>query len=294
MPRSRLFSLLLLAILLALASPAAAADLEVVFIDVGQGDSILVVSPEGKTVLVDAGTPKAASAVLRELKRRGIRRLDLALVTHAHNDHVGGMAEVLSKVPARFYMDSGVAHPSRAYDKLLKVLEREKVPVRKARAGRKVNLGGGAVLTLLAPEEPLLHGTRSDVNANSVVSRITFGDFSVLLTGDAEQPTEARLVKQGGLRSTVLKVAHHGARYSSTPAFLSRVRPEVAVISVGADNTYGHPTRETLRRLETLRARVLRTDRDGTVVVRSDGHGYTVQTRASGHGRARGAAAAPR
>ncbi len=274
----RLLRLVAVFLAVAVALPALAADLRVRFIDVGQGDGILILSPDHKAVLVDAGPPEASTAVLAALRAEHVSHLDLVIATHAHLDHIGGMVKVLKQVPTRFYMDPGFPYGSSAYKRLLKYLEAHHVPVRTARRGRTINLGGGAVLHLLAPQMPFFHDTRSDPNANSVVGRLTYGKVSILLTGDAEAPTEARLVKGGGLKSTVLKVCHHGSRYSSTPAFLAAVKPKIAVISVGVHNRYGHPSKQTIRRLEAVGAKVYRTDLDGTVVFSTDGKTWKVTT----------------
>jgi competence protein ComEC len=274
----RLLRLVAVALAVLITLPALAADLRVRFIDVGQGDGILIVSPDHKAVLVDAGPPEAWKAVVAALRAEHVSRLDLVIATHAHLDHIGGMVKVLEHVPTRFYMDPGFPYASSAYRRLLEYLEAHHVPVRTARRGRTINLGGGAVLHLLAPELPFFHDTRSDPNANSVVGRLTYGKVSILLTGDAEAPTEQRLVKGGGLKSTVLKVCHHGSQYSSTPAFLAAVKPKVAVISVGVHNRYGHPSPRTLRRLRAVGARVYRTDLDGTVLFVTDGHTWKVTT----------------
>jgi competence protein ComEC len=257
---------------------AATGELRIHFVDVGQGDGMLIISPDGRAILMDAGPTAGGDAMLEVMRREGVEALDLVITSHPHLDHIGGLTRILEAVPVRFYMDPGYAHSSRAYERLLETLERLEIPVRTGRAGRRVNLGGGAVLEILAPDEPLHHGTRSDANANSIVARLTYGSFSVLLTGDAEAPTEAFLLGLPDLRATVLKVAHHGSRHSSDAAFLARVSPEVAVIQVSATNSYGHPAPQTLERLEAAGARIYRNDLHGTVTITSDGASYGVRT----------------
>ena len=151
--------------------------------------------------------------------------------------------------------------------------------VRAATSGRTIDVGGGAMITLLGPPEPPIEHSRSDVNANSVVVRIDYGATGVLFAADAEPQTEKWLLASDArLPAQVLKVAHHGGRYSSTPRFLSAVAPKAAVISVGVVNEYGHPTPETLARLAQQHARVYRTDRDGTVTLETDGARIEVTT----------------
>lgn len=255
------------------------APLEVHFIDVGQGDSILIRSPGGKTVLIDAGNIEAGSAVSDYLDRLGVGPLDLAIASHPHLDHLGGMLEVLRKHRPKAYMDPAFPHPLENYDELLAWLEAEKIPVRTARGGRTITLEPGVSLELLFPTEPLLKGTRSDPNSNSVVARLSYGEHSFLFTGDSEDDTERRLMREGvDLRATVLKVAHHGGRHSTSDEWLSRVEPQFAVISCGQWNSYGHPTKEVLERLEAAGARTFRTDRDGDVIARTDGRTLTWET----------------
>jgi beta-lactamase superfamily II metal-dependent hydrolase len=289
-----LFALLLL---LAASSGRAAPlkPLSVYFFDVGQGDAALIVSPSGKTVLIDAGPPEADEQLAPRVRQLVQGPLDLVILTHPHLDHLGGMVRVLQTVRARRYMDPGFNHPSEAYLKLLRVVEppeeqqkvvdwvmEPKPNPSNPEAPLTIGLGEGASLSIFwprVPQQPFLKDTRSDANANSIVARLTYGDTSFLFTGDAEQETEAALLARPvDLRATVLKVAHHGGRYSSTAPFLAAVRPQAAVISCGVGNEYGHPTAEVLQRLGAQGARVLRTDRDGEVLAVSDGNRVTFTT----------------
>jgi beta-lactamase superfamily II metal-dependent hydrolase len=271
----------LLALLVAwlLSASAAAAELTVHFFDVGQGDAILIVSPAGKTVLVDAGPPEATEALTQRLKRLLTAPIDMVVMTHPHADHIGGMERVIQSVGARLFMEPGYDHPSPLYDQLLATLEAKQIPVKIGEAGRNVELGGGASLRLLAPSKPLFHGTRSDANANTIVARLTYGNTAFYLAGDSEQETEDRILASGeDVTANVYKVAHHGSRHSSSKKLLARIKPQVAIVEVGANNDYGHPTREALDRLEAAGAKVYRTDLDGEIVVRSDGSSIAVST----------------
>lgn len=274
---------LLLAGLLTLAPAAArardAARLRVDFIDVGQGDAALITSPTGKTVLIDGGPHEASEALVRFLRARNVGPLDLIVLTHRHADHLGGLPAVVEAIGTRLFLDAPTPHPGKEREHLMRALDRAHVPVRDATPGRTIDLGAGATLTLLSPPEPPIVGSRSDVNANSVVARLDFGATRFLFMGDAETPTERWLMTAGAdVRAQVLKVAHHGSRFSSTARFLAAVRPEIAVVSVGAVNDYHHPAPGTLRRLERAGARVLRTDLDGTVTIESDGRKLTVRS----------------
>jgi competence protein ComEC len=285
MLRSTRVLVLLLAVLL---GPAAwAGELRVYFFDVGQGDSALIVSPSGKTVLIDAGPPEARARLEARLTELLHAPLDLAILTHPHLDHLGGMVAALSVKGALAFMDSGFEHPSPQYAALLEYLQAHQIRVLNAISGRTIDLGGGASLTLLGPPKPFFHGTRSDPNANSVVARLTYGTEHFLFSGDAEEETEQMLLREGNLQSDVLKVPHHGSRHSSTEPFLAAVKPKIAVISVGAGNDYGHPTRAALDRLEAVGAKVYRTDLDGEVRIACDGTHLRVESNKASEGAAR-------
>ncbi len=246
--------------------------LRVDFMDVGQGDAALVMSPAGKTVLIDGGLAEAGDTVVAFLGGRGIEILDLVFLTHRHADHLGGLLAVVDKHGTRMFLDAPYPHEIQEYDRLLVLLDKRQVPVRQAERGRSIDLGAGARMTLLGPPEPPITNSRSDVNANSVVSRIDFGKVGILFAADAEAQTERWLLdSQANLRAAVLKVAHHGSRYSSTPSFLQAVQPLVAVVSVGAGNEYHHPDAQTLGRLARMGTRVFRTDLDGPIAIESDG-----------------------
>jgi beta-lactamase superfamily II metal-dependent hydrolase len=255
--------------------------LRVDFISVGQGDAALITSPTGKTVLVDGGPREAAGELVAFLRGRGVGPIDLVVLTHRHADHLGGLAAVVREVGVKMFMDAPFPHPSSAYAALLAALEAAAVPVRSAERGRTVDLGGGATITLLTPPEPPIVGSRSDVNANSVVMRLDYGATGVLFAADAEAKTEDWLLGHGArLAADVLKVAHHGGKYSSTARFLRAVRPRVAIVSAGEGNDYGHPALRTVEALARVPARLYRTDRDGTITVETDGARIEVRTAA--------------
>jgi competence protein ComEC len=295
MASPRLLSLLLvlLSASVGLAQPPAAPapavkPLTVYFFDVGQGDAALVISPTGKTVLIDGGPPEARERLAGRLRHLVQAPLDLVILSHPHLDHLGSLKDAIQAVGAKRYMDPGFDHPSAAYRNLLEFIGQQGIPVMSAQPNPQapdslltIGLGEGATLTVYwprHPQEPFLKSTRSDANSNSIVARLTYGTTSFLFTGDAEPDTEAALLrKQVDYTSTVLKVAHHGGKHSSTEPFLAAVRPRAAVISCSARNEYGHPTPEALGRLEAVGARVFRTDQEGEVKAVSDGTTVTLQ-----------------
>ncbi|MFO0748307.1 MAG: helix-hairpin-helix domain-containing protein [Myxococcota bacterium] len=252
--------------------PLAGPALTVRMIDVGQGDGILILSPNGKSILIDAGDRGKDAAVLAQLAADKVESLDLVIMSHPHADHIGGMQKVLERVPAKIFLDPGFDYSSGIYTDLLAHLEQAKTQVIIARAGRKIDIGGDAYLLVLAPKEPLLGGTRSDANANSIVVKLVYGQTSMLFTGDSEAPTESRLLDDPAeLHADILKVAHHGSEYSTTESFLAAVHPSIAVISCGVDNKFHHPGPTTLARIEAAGIQVIRTDLNGTITLVTDG-----------------------
>ncbi|HHY48079.1 MAG TPA: MBL fold metallo-hydrolase [Firmicutes bacterium] len=258
----------------AITSREATAPLVVHFIDVGQGDSILIRSPSGRTMLVDGGEPSVGHRLVGFLRDKGVTKLDYVVSTHPHADHIGGLIDVLREFPVGRVYDSGKAHTTQTYEDYLLLIERKDIPFELARAGKSIDLGDGVKVLVLWPKDPL----PTSINDASVVIRLTYGKVSVLLTGDAESAVErALLASRKEIASQILKVAHHGSSSSCTGAFLGKVKPVVAVISVGAGNRYGHPSDSTLKALALAGAKVYRTDQNGTVTIRSDGERYVVE-----------------
>lgn len=280
--------LVLLSFLLAGLSSAAEGKLTVHFLDVGQGDAALIIGPTGKTVLVDGGPPSHTASFTARVAALVKGPLDLVVMSHPHLDHLGGLVEVIDRVGAKRFLDPGFDHPSKSYAELLEFLNGKADVLNPERdpddpdSAVTIGLGEGASITVLWPRrpvEPFLSDTRSDPNSNSIVFRLQHGGVSFLFSGDAEAVTEERLLREEKIRDvTVLKVAHHGGRHSSTEDFLEVVKPKYAVISSGSDNDYGHPSREALERLTEVGAKVFRTDLQGEVIATSDGRSVTFRT----------------
>jgi len=251
------------------------------FIDVGQGDSILIQSPDAKNMLVDAGEQEAGEKVVSYLKSHGVKRLEFLVMTHPHSDHIGGVPAVIENLRVSYVLDSGYPHGSSLQERVLRQIDEKKIPYLIAYAGQQYRLGRKVRIEILSPPRRLFRGTESDANNNSVVMRITYGAASALLAGDMQHEAESVLLSSHkNIESNILKVAHHGSRDSTSIEFLRQVKPGFVVISVGAHNEYGHPHRSTLRRLspERLGAQLFRTDKDGTVLIFTDGRTIRAET----------------
>jgi beta-lactamase superfamily II metal-dependent hydrolase len=264
--------------------PASGKELQVHVLDVGQGDSILIISPAGKAALVDAGNPGTGKKVVDGMNRYGVKQIDLLIATHAHADHIGGADEVINATTVRSVLDSKVPNTTKNYQDFLAAIDAKGVEYIGAEPDKTFDLGDGVQIRVLAPIQPFftkdqLRSGGNEPNANSVVVRLDYGDFSMLLTGDAEAQTEERMMGKGEDISTkILKVGHHGSKYASSEDFLRRGKFEAAVISDGADNRYGHPSQEALDRFKALGIKVYRTDLQGEITITSKGNGYQIKT----------------
>ena len=266
-------------------------DLTVTVLDVGQGDAILVETPSGQRVLIDGGP--SASKLMQELARelpRGSHRVDLVVLTHAQDDHVTGLVDLAERFDVGAVLTGPLPGASGAFFAWQEVLQRKRIAVHEARAGDWIDLGDGLRLDVLGPPPQPVTESRDDLNNNSVVLRLVYDQISFLLTGDLAAEGEVELLRGGAdLRSTVLKLGHHGSDSSSTSPFLAAVAPSYAVISVGVENSSGHPSPTTQLRLAGVP--LLRTDRNGSVRFETDGRrlrtafdrgGFSLVERSSG------------
>jgi beta-lactamase superfamily II metal-dependent hydrolase len=280
--RRFLLTLTLLFLLCSSSFLAAREEMEIHFIDVGQGDSILILTPNDKSILIDGGPSSASARIQRYLNQLGLHSLDLVVISHTHADHIGGLRALIKAIPVRKLLDSGFANPSPAYEDILSYVKAHNIEYILARSGKRIDIDKTrkiAIEVLAPPKENFLSGTRSDVNANSVVLKINYNTISALFPGDSEEPSEEFLLgqKKDLLPATLLKVAHHGSRYSSTNAFLSAVHPKVAIVSCGRHNSFKHPNPEALARLSAVGATIYRTDQAGTVIFSTNGTKYHVR-----------------
>ena len=248
-------------------------NLSVHYIDVGQGDSEFVYC-DGATMLIDGGPAAAEGKAESYLKSYGITKLDYVIATHPHEDHIGGLVNVVNDIKIDNFIMSDATTNTDTFYKLVKGIKAKGIKTIKAKPGTKYTLGG-ATFTVLAP-----NGTGyDDLNNYSVVIRLTYHSRTFLFTGDASKISEAEMLKKGyDLKSDVLKVGHHGSATASTEAFLKSVGPQLAVISVGKGNVYGLPEASTIKRINKMNIKLLRTDESGTIVISSNGTTLNYQT----------------
>lgn len=252
--------------------------LHVVFFDVGQGDAIFIQTPLGQQILIDSGpSPTTILAALGRQLPFWDRSLDLVVLTHPEDDHLTGLIPVLERYEVQKILYSGWPCAKPTCERWQELIEQKEIEVQIAQGGMKIDLGEGLWFDVLHPGTELMEGTDSDVNNNSVVMRLVMGGTSFLFTGDIEEEAEGAILASGqALTNTVLKVPHHGGKTSLSDEFLEGVSPQLAVISVGRDNRFGHPAPETLEKLREVA--VLRTDEQGTIEVVTDGKQYWVKT----------------
>jgi competence protein ComEC len=256
---------------LTFASPS---DLSVHFIDVGQADSILVHTPSGNNMLIDAGNNADDDTVTSYLSRQKVKKLDVLVGTHPHEDHIGGMDVVIQKFQiGKVYMPKKTTN-TRTFEDVLQAVKDKGLKITAPVAGSAIDLDPKVKVQILAPNS----ASYKDLNNYSIVLKVTYGKTSFLLTGDAERESEKEMLAKGyNLKADVLKVGHHGSNSSTSAAFLKAVAPKYAVICVGQGNDYGHPKKEILDRLARARVKVYRTDLNGTIIAESDGEKVTVK-----------------
>ncbi len=264
---------LLIALLCAFAtylSGGANQPFEIHFIDVEQADCALIIA-DGKTMLIDGGEIGDGPKIIDYLRSQGVQKLDVLVATHPHSDHIGGLPYVVENIEITRAYISPYVHTSATYEQLLDNLEKEKVATEVPKTGLQFALGGAACRVIS-------NGSGfDDANDASIILRVAYKGVSALFTGDAEVPAEEAALASGmNLHSTILKVGHHGSDTSTSQAFLDAIDPEIAVISCGTGNSYGHPHASTLQKLT---CEVRRTDQEGTIVLASDG--ATITTKGS-------------
>ena len=255
------------------------AFLEVIFFDIGQGDAGFIETPSYHQILIDGGPD---STILEKLSKEmpfWDRSIDLIILTHPERDHLIGLIEVLKKYKVENILWTGIVRDTAEYKEWKKLIEEEGAKIVLAKSGQKILWRSDLhnYMEVLYPFENLDGKVFKDSNNTSIISKLVFGKNSFLFTGDAYKDVEGKLInKKAEIDSDVLKIAHHGSKTSSSEEFIKAVSPEIAVISVGRENKYGHPNQEVLELLEKYGIRVLRTDLDGDIKIISDGKNYEV------------------
>ena len=247
-------------------------EIEVHFIDVGQGDSCVIIGPNGEVMLIDAGSNASSIATLQYLEDLNIQAIDYLVITHPDADHMGGAVSILKTFDVKLIIDSGYVHTTQTYTDYLTYVDEHNFSFVLGRSGDQYSFTGGVYFTILNPKEVL------DSNNSSIVVLMEYGTTSFLFMGDAELEAEkAILTEYPDLNVDVVKIAHHGSNTSTSLEFIESISPKDAIISVG-DNSYGHPSRDIVQRLEDHLITTYRTDLQGTIIVNSNGETYTIST----------------
>lgn len=247
-------------------------ELSVSFLDVGQGDAILIQTPYRQNILVDTGED---SKVILELSKKlpsWDRNIDLLIITHPHADHIGGAPEVLQRFRVKKVVYTGVIHSSSEYLRFLSMVRDQKIPMNIIDRPQKINFGPDCYLDIIYPLRNLSGQSVVNLNNTSIVSKLVYGETSFLLMGDAEQEVELELLSsKSDLQADVLKAGHHGSDTSSHLEFISAVQAQSVVFEAGKDNDFGHPSLRVLKRFKKTGADIFRTDHDGTINFYSNG-----------------------
>ena len=246
--------------------------LAVDFLDVGQGDAILIKTPAGQNILIDGGPSSKIINQLSENLAWWDRKIDLMILTHPHDDHVTGLIEVLKRYQVKQILYTGVVHTGPNYLAWLEQVREQKIKMIIIDRPQTINLAKDCSLEIIYPRTSLLGREVNNLNNASIALKLVYGQTKFLLAGDIEAEVEQELIKSGvDLTAQVFKLNHHGSNSSNSQEFLEKIQPEFAVIEVGADNKFGHPSQRVLKRLERLKVKVLRTDQNGTIKFISNG-----------------------
>ncbi len=246
-------------------------DLTFAMLDIGQGDALFIESPTGTQILVDGGPPRKILSQLARMMSPFDRQIDAIIITNPDQDHIGGFEDVLKIYKVDRVFESGTSNDSKTYQNLKTEIKNKNIQNILARKGMRLDIGGGAVIDVLFPDRDVSFWASND---GSVVAKLTYGNTSVMLTGDATAQTEKIILSEyskTALASDILKVGHHGSRTSSSADFVKAVSPAYAIVSNGKDNKYGHPHQDTLDILTQLGAKVFRTDLLGSIIIKSNG-----------------------
>jgi competence protein ComEC len=239
-------------------------------LDVGQGDGLFIESPTGVQIMFDGGSPRKILSPLSRVISPFDKTIDALIITNPDADHIGGFADILNSYKVDYVFEPGTLNDSTIFQNLKSEIKRQEIPYILARRGMRLHIGAGAVIDILFPDRDVSFW---DTNDGSIVARLTYGNTSILLTGDSTVATEKIILSQDSenVKSSILKVGHHGSRTSTSDILVEAVAPKYALISSGKDNKYGHPHPEAMSTLNQYGANIFRTDLLGTIIMRSDG-----------------------
>lgn len=250
------------------------AEMDVTFLDVGQGDSIFIQTTNGKNILIDAGTQSAGEKVVSYLKEMDVGKLDLVIATHPHADHIGGLIPVLNNFKVDKFVDSGKIHTSQTYYNLLSLIDDKNIAFEIPKIGQVYSIDDFKMTVIH------VDSNASNINDASVSIKGEYDGVSFMLTGDAEQEAEQKMINSNfNLNSTIYKAGHHGSNTSSTPAFIKEVKPEVTILSYGKGNSYGHPVPEVVNRLVKSGSDIYATAQSGNINVATNGIVYQIEAK---------------
>lgn len=251
-------------------------NLTIKMLNIGQGDATLVKSAS-QVVLIDTGDIEMRESLVTMLKKEGITTIDKLIITHPHADHLGGAFAVLNNFKVVNVYDNGQTANTSTYRTYLKTLKKEKINYQQLSAGSKLDFGNGVGFSVFSPTAADIKSS-DDLNNNSIIGKLVFGDFSMLFTGDSEAPMEKVVLQKYGkeLKSTILKSPHHGSKTSSNRNYLKMVAPEAILIPVGVANDYKHPHTVTLNKYNDLKSKIYRTDQEGAITIETDGKTYNI------------------
>ncbi|WP_234028440.1 ComEC/Rec2 family competence protein [Lentibacillus sp. Marseille-P4043] len=248
-------------------------QMKVHFIDVGQGDSIFIQTPNEKTILIDAGPPKAGKTVVNFLKKHDVKKIDLLIATHPDIDHIGGMPAVMKSFKVKKIIDSGKLHTTKTYLRYINAIKSNKIPVGIARQNDTITIDPLVNIQILNAYEE-----NKNNNQSSIVLKVSFQEVDFLLMGDSEREQEKRLIQTEDLQSEIYKVGHHGSNTSTSYKFVDLIKPQVAIITYSKQNDYGHPVDRVIRNLQKVNANIYSTAVFGDITISTDGEGYFIMT----------------
>lgn len=244
-------------------------DMKVHFINVGQGDSMLLQTPNGKNILIDGGPPDSGKQVVRYLNEHNVSKLDLIIATHPDFDHIGGLPQIMKQIKVERVIDSGKIHTTRTYTRYLNQIRKQEIPFQIAKENKKINIDPNLDILVLNA-----HEKSKNNNESSIVLKITYQEIDFLLMGDVEREQEREFLEKYDIKAEILKVGHHGSNTSSTLRFLETVRPKVAILTYSKQNNYGHPVNRVIANLHRIQSQIYSTAAYGNIVIETEGKNF--------------------